>query len=144
MTSEVTPQNRRNFYFAIGSVIMMQVTSSTIYMTLPLFFSSVGVGKAENGILISIGTFAGVISGLIAGAVSNRVGRKKILVVSGLIYASTFFMLVFLGRDFYSLLFSRFIAGIGYYMMPVMGATVVSNAAKTQCVKLPRVWPSAR
>jgi MFS family permease len=127
MTSEVTPQNRRNFYFAIGSVIMMQVTSSTIYMTLPLFFSSVGVGKAENGILISIGTFAGVISGLIAGAVSNRVGRKKILVVSGLIYASTFFMLVFLGRDFYSLLFSRFIAGIGFYMMPVMVTTMAAD-----------------
>jgi MFS family permease len=106
---------------------MMQVTSSTIYMTLPLFFSSVGVGKAENGILISIGTFAGVISGLIAGAVSNRVGRKKILVVSGLIYASTFFMLVFLGRDFYSLLFSRFIAGIGYYMMPVMITTMAAD-----------------
>jgi MFS family permease len=127
MTSEVTPQNRRNFYFAIGSVIMMQVTSSTIYMTLPLFFSSVGVGKAENGILISIGTFAGVISGLIAGAVSNRVGRKKILVVSGLIYSSTFFMLVFLGRDFYSLLFSRFIAGIGFYMMPVMVTTMAAD-----------------
>jgi MFS family permease len=106
---------------------MMQVTSSTIYMTLPLFFASVGVGKAENGILISIGTFAGVISGLIAGAVSNRVGRKKILVVSGLIYASTFFMLVFLGRDFYSLLFSRFIAGIGFYMMPVMVTTMAAD-----------------
>jgi MFS family permease len=127
MHSEVLPEKRRNFYFVIGSVIMMQVTSSTIYMTLPLFFASVGVGKAENGILISIGTFAGVISGLIAGAVSNRVGRKKILVVSGLIYASTFFMLVFLGRDFYSLLFSRFIAGIGFYMMPVMVTTMAAD-----------------
>lgn len=106
---------------------MMQVTSSTIYMTLPLFFNSVGVGKAENGFLISIGTFAGIISGLVAGASSNRFGRKKILILAALIYSSTFFMLVFLGRDFYSLLFSRFIAGIGFYMMPVMVTTMCAD-----------------
>jgi MFS family permease len=127
MSIEVTLQWRRRWYLTIGSIVMMQVTSSTIYMTLPLFFSSVGVGKAENGFLISIGTFAGIISGLIAGAFSNRLGRKKILITSALIYSSTFFMLVFLGRDFYSLLFSRFIAGIGFYMMPVMVTTMAAD-----------------
>ncbi len=127
MTSEVTPEWRRRWYLTIGSIVMMQVTSSTIYMTLPLFFSSVGVGKSENGFLISIGTFAGIISGLIAGAFSNRLGRKKILITSALIYSSTFFMLVFMGRDFYSLLFSRFIAGIGFYMMPVMVTTMAAD-----------------
>jgi len=127
MSSEVTPQWRRRFYLTIGSVIMMQVTSSTIYMTLPLFFSSVGMGKSENGLLISIGTFAGIISGLIAGAMSNRFGRKKILVLSAFIYSSTFFMLVFMGHDFASLIFSRFIAGIGFYMMPVMMTTMAAD-----------------
>ena len=124
---DVTPEWRRRFYLTIGSVVMMQVTSSTIYMTLPLFFSSVGVGKSENGFLISIGTFAGIISGLIAGAMSNRFGRKKILVLAALIYSSTFYMLVFMGRDFYSLMFSRFIAGIGFYMMPVMVTTMAAD-----------------
>lgn len=127
MSSEVTPQWRRRFYLTIGSVVMMQVTSSTIYMMLPLFFSSVGVGKSENGLLISIGTFAGIISGLIAGVMSNRFGRKKILVLSALIYSSTFFMLVFMGHDFASLIFSRFIAGIGFYMMPVMVTTMAAD-----------------
>ncbi len=127
MLSGVSPQWRRRFLLTIGSVMMMQVTSSTIYMTLPLFFSSVGVGKAENGLLISIGTFAGIISGLVAGALSNRLGRKRILVTSALIYSSTFYMLIFLGRDFYSLMFSRFIAGIGFYMMPVMVTTMAAD-----------------
>lgn len=127
MLSEVSPQWRRRFYLTIGSVVMMQVTSSTIYMTLPLFFSSVGIGKSENGLLISIGTFAGIISGLIAGSMSNQFGRKKILVSSALIYSSTFYMLVFMGRDFTSLMFSRFLAGIGYYMMPVMVTTMAAD-----------------
>jgi MFS family permease len=106
---------------------MMQVTSSTIYMVLPLFFSSVGISKPENGLLISVGTFAGIISGLIAGAMSNRFGRKKILVLSALIYQSTFFMLVFMNHDFIPLMFSRFVAGIGYYMMPVMVTTMAAD-----------------
>jgi MFS family permease len=127
MNSEVTPEWRRRWYMIIGSIIVMQITSSTIYMILPLFYSSVGVGKSENGILISIGTFAGIISGLIAGGFSNRFGRKKILVLSALIYSSTYFMLIFMGRDFYSLLFSRFIAGIGFYMMPVMVTTMAAD-----------------
>jgi MFS family permease len=107
--------------------MMMQITSSTIYMTLPLFFSSVGMGKSENGLLISIGTFAGIISGLIAGSMSNRFGRKKILVLSAFIYSSTFYMLVFMGHDFTSLIFSRFLAGIGFYMMPVMVTTMAAD-----------------
>ncbi len=64
---------------------------------------------------------------MVAGGFSNRFGRKKILVLSALIYSTTYFMLIFMGRDFYSLLFSRFIAGVGYYMMPVMVTTMAAD-----------------
>ena len=127
MSSDVTPQMRKNFNIMIVSTIVMQITSSTIYMVLPLFFASVGLSNADNGILISIGTFAGIISGLIAGALSNRYGRKNILILSGFIYSSTYFMLVFMGHDFTSLMISRFIAGIGFYMMPVMVTTMAAD-----------------
>ncbi len=127
MSSDVTPQMRKNFNIMIASTIVMQITSSTIYMVLPLFFASVGLSNADNGILISIGTFAGIISGLIAGALSNRFGRKNILILSGFIYSSTYFMLVFMGHDFTSLMISRFIAGIGFYMMPVMVTTMAAD-----------------
>jgi DHA1 family solute carrier family 18 vesicular amine transporter 1/2 len=127
MPPDVPPQMRKNFNIMIASTIVMMITSSTIYMVLPLFFASVGLSNADNGILISIGTFAGVISGLIAGALSNRFGRKNILILSGFIYSSTFFMLVFMGHDFTSLMISRFIAGIGFYMMPVMVTTMAAD-----------------
>lgn len=127
MSSDVTPKMRKNFNIMIASTIVMQITSSTIYMVLPLFFASVGLSNADNGILISIGTFAGIISGLIAGALSNRFGRKNILILSGFIYSSTYFMLVFMGHDFTSLMISRFIAGIGFYMMPVMVTTMAAD-----------------
>ncbi|MGD0802799.1 MAG: MFS transporter [Candidatus Bathyarchaeia archaeon] len=132
MPSEITPQMRKNFNITIACTIVMQITSSTIYMVLPLFFESVGLNNADNGVLISIGTFAGIISGLVAGALSNRYGRKNILILSGFIYSSTFFMLVFMGHDFTSLMISRFIAGIGFYMMPVAVTTMAADIFPTR------------
>jgi MFS family permease len=123
---------RKNFNITIACTIVMQITSSTIYMVLPLFFESVGLNNADNGVLISIGTFAGIISGLVAGALSNRYGRKNILILSGFIYSSTFFMLVFMGHDFTSLMISRFIAGIGFYMMPVAVTTMAADIFPTR------------
>ena len=67
----VLPHQRRNYYFLILSVVSMQLTSSTIYMVLPLFFEQYGISKTENGVLLSIGTLAGVFSGLIAGKFSD-------------------------------------------------------------------------
>jgi len=127
MTLEATPEWKRRWYLIVGSIVIMQITSSTIYMVLPLFYSTVGVSTAENGVLISIGTFAGIFSGLVAGAISNRYGRKNILILSALIYSSTYFMLVYMGHDFFSLFFSRFIAGISFYMMPVMITTMAAD-----------------
>ena len=82
--TDPTPQQRRNYYFIILSVISMQITASTIYMVFPLFFSSVGLDKAESGLLISIGTFAGILSSIAAGVLSNKYGRKNILFIGAI------------------------------------------------------------
>ena len=63
----VSPGRRRNYYLLIASVVSMQITASTIYMVLPLFFKEYGISNTQNGLLISIGTLAGVFSGLLAG-----------------------------------------------------------------------------
>jgi len=123
----VTAAQRRNYYFIIGLVVMMQITASTIYMVLPLFYASVGVSVAENGVLISIGTFMGILSGLTAGVLSNRFGRKKILTLSAIIYSVSYFMLGYMGTDFGSLALSRLVAGMGFYMMPVMVTTMAAD-----------------
>ena len=82
----------------------MQITSSNIYMVLPLFFEQHGISKTENGILISIGTLAGVFSGLIAGKFSDNFGRKWILVGGTAIYSVVFFLFPFLEQGLQHLL----------------------------------------
>jgi DHA1 family multidrug resistance protein-like MFS transporter len=123
----VTPQQRRNYYYIILSVISMQITASTIYMVFPLFFSSVGLSRGENGILISIGTFAGILSSIAAGILSNRYGRKKILLIGTLLYSVIFFVFIYAGSSFNVLMVLRFIEGLGFYVMPVMVTTMAAD-----------------
>jgi MFS family permease len=123
----VTPQQRRNYYLLILSVCSMQITSSTIYMVLPLFFEQHGISNTENGILISIGTLAGVFSGLIAGKFSDNYGRKWFLVGGTAVYSVVFYLFVLLGKDFNTFFVLRFFEGIGFYVMPVLVSAMCAD-----------------
>lgn len=128
----VTPQQRRNYYLLILSVVSMQITSSNIYMVLPLFFEQYGISKTENGILISIGTLAGVFSGLIAGKFSDNFGRKWILVGGTAIYSVAFFLFPYMNKDFNTFFVLRFFEGIGFYVMPVLVAAMCADTFPTK------------
>jgi MFS family permease len=128
----VTPAQRRNYYLLILSVVSMQVTSSTIYMVLPLFFTNYGISKTENGLLISIGTLAGVFSGLIAGKFSDNYGRKKLLVAGTAIYAVVFYLFALLNKDFNTFFMLRFFEGVGFYVMPVLVSAMCADTFPTQ------------
>jgi len=130
--TDPTPQQRRNYYFIIISVISMQITASTIYMVFPLFFASVGLDKAESGLLISVGTFAGILSSIAAGVLSNRYGRKNILFLGTLLYTVVFFIFAYSGHGFGVLMMLRFIEGIGFYIMPVMVTTMAADIFPTR------------
>ncbi len=124
---EPTPQQRRNFYLIILSVVSMQVTASTIYMVFPLFFANAGISRTESGFLISIGTLAGVLSSVVAGVLSNRSGRKTVLLLGTLLYTVVFFLFAYLDHGFGTLMFLRFVEGLGFYVMPVMVTTMAAD-----------------
>ncbi len=123
----VTPERRRNYYLLVLSVISMQITASTIYMVLPLFFAEYGISNTQNGLLISIGTLAGVFSGLIAGKFSDNYGRKWILVAGTGIYAIVFYLFAFLSKNFTTFFILRFFEGIGFYVMPVLVSAMCAD-----------------
>ncbi len=105
----------------------MQITASTIYMVFPLFFTSIGLNKGESGLLISIGTFAGIISSIAAGILSNRYGRKQILFLGTLLYTVVFFIFAYSPHDFNLYMILRFIEGFGFTVMPVMVTTMAAD-----------------
>ena len=120
-------KSKRNYYILIVAVMSMWITVSTIYMVLPIYFQHHGVGTSGNGVLIAIGTFAGVISSVIAGRYADRVGRKPVLLVGVGLYSIVFFLFAYFGRDFYSFLVLRFIEGFGFYMAPVAIITIAAD-----------------
>lgn len=126
------PERRRNYYLLIASVSSMMITASTIYMVLPLFFAEYGISKTQNGLLISIGTLAGVFSGLLAGKYSDSHGRKKILVAGTAIYAVVFYLFAFLKKDFTTFFILRFLEGIGFYVMPVLVSAMCADTFERQ------------
>jgi len=110
----------------------MQITASTIYMVFPLFFAEHGISNTQSGLLISIGTLAGVISGLLAGKFSDSYGRKWILVGGTGIYAIVFYLFAFLGKDFTTFFVLRFFEGIGFYVMPVLVSAMCADTFERQ------------
>jgi len=125
--SEPTQAQRRNYYLIVLSMISMFVTTSTIYMVFPLFFEEQGMSITESGVLISVGTFAGIISSVIAGKYSDTHGRKPVLLAGVSVYAVVFFLFAFAGKDFYTLAALRFIEGFAFYMTPVAITTMAAD-----------------
>jgi MFS family permease len=125
-TVTVDPKLRRNYYLLILSAISLQITVSTIYMVLPLYFSQFGINKSGTGVLISIGTFAGIISGLVAGKFSDNYGRKPFLILGTIMYSVVFFLFAYVPGSFDVFFILRFIEGLGFYIIPVI---IVSMAA---------------
>src|SRR4030065_257715 len=108
-------------------MISMQITVSTIYMVLPLFFEQYGVSKSENGYLIAIGTFAGIISAFFAGKFCDTHGRKPVLLIGVAVYALVFYLFAILGKNYETFLVLRFIEGLSYYVTPVAMTTMVAD-----------------
>jgi DHA1 family multidrug resistance protein-like MFS transporter len=110
----------------------MQITASTIYMVFPLFFAEHGISNTQSGLLISIGTLAGVFSGLLAGKFSDSYGRKWILVGGTGIYAIVFYLFAFMSKDFTTFFVLRFFEGIGFYVMPVLVSAMCADTFERQ------------
>jgi MFS family permease len=118
---------KRNYYMVIAAMVAMQVTTSTIYMVLPVFFKLNGVTNTESGILIAIGTFAGIISSFFAGRYSDSHGRKPVLLAGMAMYSAVFYLFALGGKDFNTFFILRFIEGLGFYITPVAVMTIAGD-----------------
>lgn len=108
-------------------MVSVMVTTSTIYMVLPLFFKQYGMSNTDVGVLISVGTFAGIISSIIAGKYSDSHGRKPVLLAGVSLYAVVFFLFAFAGKDYNTFLVLRFIEGFAFFMTPVAITTMAAD-----------------
>ncbi|MBO2534402.1 MFS transporter [Rummeliibacillus suwonensis] len=105
-------------------IFNMFITMSAIGLIIPImpnFLKEFGATAKVLGYLISIIAFAQFIFSPIAGGLSDRIGRKK-LIIFGLILNGTSQILFGLATDLWELFILRFLTGVGsaFIVPPIM------------------------
>ena len=92
--------------------------------TLPLFAGFLGVEPAELGFIAAASTVTGIFTNVTAGSLSDRYGRRRLLLVGGFVFASAPFLYLFVSSG-WQLALVRVYHGLATAIfMPVAVATV--------------------
>lgn len=110
--------------FAVTLIAIMGVSS--IIPALPLMIKELNISVASVGLVFTIFTLPGIAFAPLAGIFADRVGRKRILVPSLILFglAGT---ACFFAPDFKTLLVLRLIQGIGAAAIGVLSLTVIGD-----------------
>jgi len=91
------PAARRLFVPLVGIVVPRQFMITALAVYLPTFMSMEGASLWVAGISLSILELAGVIGALAGGTLSDRLGRKLVLILASV--SSSALMILFLGAE---------------------------------------------
>ena len=112
-------------YLLCLTVFPFMICTGIIYSILSLYMASLGLTKSEIGTLYTAGAIAAAISSPLWGSLSDRFGRKKILIFSMAIFAVVFLGYAF-SRNYVHLILVQFGEGIAW---AAMGSTAVALVA---------------
>lgn len=107
------------------------LTQTGLLVFLPVYLAyEQGYSPIAVGVCMTVLQVAGLIAGPIAGHLSDRIGRQKVVISSMLLTGVTIIGMVFAGQ---SLAFIVFVALVGFFlyaMRPVMQAWAIENTPK--------------
>src|ERR1700730_1629311 len=107
-TSEAQPSAARNLY-AFGITSFLNDTASEMaYWVLPAFLISLGAGPAQLGVIEGIAESVASFSKLFSGYLTDRLARRKPLVVAGYFVANAVKPLLALATAWWHILLIRF------------------------------------
>ncbi len=110
--------------FAVTLTAIMGVSSIT--PAFPKIVQGLNISPKEIGLLITVFTLPGVFLTLVLGVLADRIGRKKILVPSLLLFGAAGGACTF-ARDFNLLLLLRFFQGIGAASLGSLNITIIGD-----------------
>lgn len=107
---------------------LFAIFSSTISKSpvLPIFSSHLGADPSGVGIVASISAFTGIIASIPAGILSDRLGRKKMLIVSSIVFATAPFLYLFV-TNIIQLAIIRFYHGLATAIFIPVSLALVSD-----------------
>lgn len=110
---------------------LFAIFSSTISKSpvLPLFATHLGADPSQVGMVAAISAFTGVLFSLPAGFISDKVGRKSMLVCAAIIFATAPFLYLIV-TNIWQLAAVRFFHGFSTAIFIPVGMAVVSGLYK--------------
>ena len=107
---------------------MLAIFSSTISKSpaLPLFVSHMGGGPAAVGLIASVSACTGILCSFPAGILSDKIGRKRMLLFSAIVFATAPFLYL-LVREIWQLALVRFYHGLATAIFLPVAMAMVSD-----------------
>lgn len=116
----------KNAFLVFSISLMAIVGIVAITPALPLIATELAISKEKIGLLVSVFTLPGIILTPLFGIISDKFGRKLILLPS-LFVLGFFSVLSLFVRDFYLLITFRFLAGVGASSLGAMNITLIGD-----------------
>jgi DHA1 family multidrug resistance protein-like MFS transporter len=80
-------KEKQDFFKLSLVMCIASMSGGTTRSFLPIYFISQGFDTSEIGLLLSLSSIGGILSGIIFGKISDKIGRKPVIYVGLLLYA---------------------------------------------------------
>lgn len=116
----------RNLQIVFGVGLMLILGVSSIMPVLPRLMRDLHVSVRSIGLVMTVFTLPGIFLAPIVGVLADRIGRKRILICSLLIFGLSGTACAF-APDFRTLLILRFFQGVGAAPLGIIFLTIVGD-----------------
>jgi MFS family permease len=123
----------KNLIYYLSIIGFFAIFSTTISKSpvLPLFAKDLGASESLIGLIAALSPLAGVVLSFPIGMMADRIGPKKLLVLSGIIFVSAPLMYLFINDPLY-LIPIRFFHGLATAILGPVAALMIFETYKKQ------------
>lgn len=107
-------------------IFPLMVGSGMIYSILALYISELGASIMHVGIIFTVGAFSGAVSSPLIGKLSDKIGRRKILLASMVMFTFVFIFYAF-AESFIDLYYIQVVEGLAWASLTVSAVTLISD-----------------
>jgi MFS family permease len=126
---KITSTNWAVVYVALGAGIVASAHFGKLPPALPLIKEEMEVGLVMAGWIASMISATGFSLGLVAGAIADRLGQRRVLIF-GLLMLAMGSLLGTIAQTGNFMMLSRFFEGLGFTATTITGGAIIARATK--------------
>lgn len=119
-------RQKRNLYIILSITLLSVVGVPSIIPVFPEMSKELNVSRDKIGLLITVFTLPGAILAPLIGIITDRFGRKKILILALILFGISG-TLCFFSREFEIILILRFFQGLGAACLGIINITLIGD-----------------